>query len=163
MKSQDEESVPQQAPMASAKGDLRQLKENSGATVEELKAFLKELKGKSPQEMLGIVASSQLVRATCLSTVLIAVVAVICTAIPYAMGADKEKEDEVAEEKVAAPTAPKPAIPLPASTPTPATAPDQPTPAAPDLSKLGVGEEKKAPPNENPLENKKDNFLKGLE
>ena len=31
------------------------------------------------------------------------------------------------------------------------------------LSTLGVTEEKQAPPNENPLENNKDNFLDGLE
>ncbi|NNC90037.1 MAG: hypothetical protein HKN82_16390, partial [Akkermansiaceae bacterium] len=41
-------------------------------------------------------------------------------------------------------------------------APDPPAPAA-DLSKLGVGEEKSAPPNVNPLENKDDKFLDGLD
>ena len=75
--------------MASTKADLRELKTNSSATVEELKLFLRELKGKSPQEMLGIVASSQLIRATILSVVLVIVAIFALTAIPYFLG-DKE-------------------------------------------------------------------------
>lgn len=150
--------------MASTKGDLRQLKQNSSATVAELKAFLKELKGKSPQEMLGLVAGSQLVRAIGLATVIVLVVSLVFTAVPYAM-ADRDKdEEEVATKESSAPSAAEPAISKPAPTPSP-TAPEgaQPSPTTPDLSKLGVHEERKAPPNKNPLENKKDDFLKGLE
>lgn len=150
--------------MASAKGDLRQLKQNSSATVTELKAFLKDLKGKSPQEMLGVVAGSQLVRAIGLATVIVLLVSLVFTAIPYAM-ADRDKdEEEVTTKESSPPSAPEPAIPKPAPTPSPtAPAVAQPSPTTPDLSTLGVNEERKAPPNKNPLENKKDDFLKGLE
>ena len=58
MSHQSEDIGPGHDSMASARGDLRQLKQNTSATVAELKAFLQELKGKSPQEMLGIVASN---------------------------------------------------------------------------------------------------------
>ena len=162
MNIEPQKSDPQQPPMASTKGDLRQLKQNSSATVAELKSFLKELKGRSPQEMLGIVAGSQLVRAIGLATVIVLVVSLIFTAVPYAM-ADRDKE-EAATKESSAPSAAEPAIPKPAPTPSPtAPAVAQPSPTTPDLSTLGVNEERKAPPNKNPLENKKDDFLKGLE
>jgi len=162
MNIQPQKSDPQQPSMASAKGDLRQLKQNSSATVTELKAFLKDLKGKSPQEMLGVVAGSQLVRAIGLATVIVLLVSLVFTAVPYAMG-DRDKE-EIATKASSAPSAAEPAIPKPAPTPSPtAPAVAQPSPTTPDLSTLGVNEERKAPPNKNPLENKKDDFLKGLE
>ena len=53
------DAVPSPAPAPTCAN----LRNNSRATVEELQAFLRELKGKSPQEMLGVVAGSQLFRA----------------------------------------------------------------------------------------------------
>jgi len=136
--------------IASTKADFRELKANSSATVRELKEFLKELKGRSPQEMLGVVASSQLFRATILAVILVAVTLVALTAIPYYLGDDP------------APT-PAPAV---AENPTPP--PPEPTPApkpaeAKPLAPLGVNEKLTAPPNSNPLEDKEENFLKDLE
>lgn len=154
--------------MASASGDLRAIRENSSATVAELKAFLRELQGKSPQEMLGVVASSQLFRAVCISTVVVLVLGLVFTAIPYALGSGKNKDTPAAAEPAGA-TAAEPAIAKPSSTPAATPNPNQPAnsnplaPTTPDLSKLGVTEEKKAPPNKNPLENKGEDFLKGLE
>ena len=86
------------APMASTTGELRQLRQNSSATVAELRQFLKQLQGRSPQEMLGIVAGSQLVRAIGLSTVLVAGAAVLFTAIPFALGGGRERTAEVSED-----------------------------------------------------------------
>jgi hypothetical protein len=117
MKRQSQRPSPAQPPIASAKGDLRQLKQNSSATVAELKAFLHELKGKSPQEMLGVVASSQLVRAIGISCVIVLAAIVIFTAIPFAMGG--KTKDSSAGEKTAAPTPP----PAPAISPSPAAPP----------------------------------------
>ena len=168
MKIQPESNEQPQQPMASTKSDLRNLRDNSSATVAELKAFLKQLQGKSPQEMLGIVAGSQLIRAIGVATVLVLVAGLIFTAIPYARGAGKEKEN-AAQQNPEGPTAAEPAIPKPTpAAPTPNNpAPNTPanplTPTTPNLSNLGVTEEKKAPPNENPLESKEDDFLKGLE
>lgn len=156
MKKRPNDPPPQQTPMASTKGDLRTLKRNSGETVKELKAFLHELKGRSPQEMLGIVASSQLVRATATSCILVFIGIAAFTAIPYAM-ADRNPPETPAEEPVATnePTE------APAKPATPAEPVE--TTVEPDLSKLGVDEAKEAPPDKNPLENTTENFLDGLD
>jgi len=169
MKIQPESSEDPPQPMANPKSELRNLRSSSNATVAELKSFLKQLQGRSPQEMLGIVAASQLFRAICISTMIVLAAGLIFTAIPFAMGAGKNKEKAPSRES-GGPTAAEPAIPRPSSAPDnplpgeQAANPDNPlTPVTPDLSTLGVTEEKQAPPNENPLENNKDNFLDGLE
>jgi len=136
--------------LASSTADLRELKTNSRATVQELQAFLRELKGRSPQEMLGIVTSSQLVRSIGLAAILVTGGILLFTAIPYFM-ADEEITNPVKSEPV-------PLLPAPEA---PVAAPTEPAPDP--LSNLGVGEELKAPPDENPLENKSDDFLKDLE
>ena len=169
MNTHPESSDPPNPPMANPRSELRSLRVSSSATVTELKSFLRQLQGKSPQEMLGIVAASQLVRSICISTVIVLAAGLIFTAIPFAMGAGKNKEKAPSRES-GGPTAAEPAIPRPSSAPDnplpgeQAANPDNPlTPVTPDLSTLGVTEEKQAPPNENPLENNKDNFLDGLE
>ena len=149
MKSKSDET---RTAMASTKADLRELRDNSRATVHEIQSFLRELKGKSPQEMLGVVAQSGLFRSLVLSTALVAGGILLFTAIPYFMGGE-EKPALVAEN-------PAP-VEAPVETPKPVeTAPE---PAPDPLSKLGVGEELSAPPNTNPLDDKGDDFLKDLE
>ena len=152
MNIKQEDQKPKRSAMASTKADLRELRGNSQATVQEIQAFLRELKGKSPQEMLGAVASNSLVRSLCISTGLVAGALVLFTAIPY-FNADDEPvpvaESVPAKKKTAEEKAPE-------------TSPE--TPAAPDpLSSLGVGGEIAAPPGTNPLEDKGDDFLKDLE
>lgn len=139
--------------MASTKADLRELKSNSSATVQELQEFLREFRGKGPQEMLGVVATSQLFRATILSIVLVTVAILVLTAIPYFFG---EEPAPAAEPIALAPVAPAPA-PL-AATPK-LTTPETPSSLAP----LGVNEKLPAPANTNPLEDKGEDFLKDLE
>ena len=138
--------------IASTKADLRELRDNSRATVGEIQAFLRELKGKSPQEMLGVVAVSNLFRSLVLSTGLVIGGILLFTAIPYFMGSD---------EKPAPVSKPPNPVEAPVQTPQPAEPAAEPAPDP--LSKLGVGEELSAPPNTNPLENKGDDFLKDLE
>ena len=140
--------------MASAKADLRELKANSSATVQELQLFLRELKGKSPPEMLGVVASSQLIRAIVLSFILVIVAIFALTAIPYFFG-NKESPD--------------PEQPIVTNPVTPAVEPKQANPnpkqikPAEPLAPLGVNEKKNAPANVNPLEDDGGSFLKDLE
>ena len=149
-----EDQKPKRSAMASTKADLRELRSNSQATVQEIQAFLRELKGKSPQEMLGAVASNSLFRSLIISTAIIVGGILLFTAIPY-LTADEKPVNPVADN-VPAKEKPEPAA-VP-ETPVPET------PAAPDpLSKLGVGEEIAAPPGTNPLEDKGDDFLKDLE
>lgn len=138
--------------MASSKADLRELRDNSRATVQEIQSFLRELKGKGPQEMLGVVAASSLFRSLVLSTAIVVGGILLFTAIPYFMGGE-EKPSPVAEK------------PVPVEGPLEAPKPVEPVaePAPDPLSKLGVGEEISAPSDTNPLDDKGDDFLKDLE
>lgn len=149
-----EDTNPKRTALASTKADLRELRSNSQATVQQIQAFLRELKGKSPQEMLGAVASSSLVRSLFISSAVVAAAILVFTAIPY-FTADEKPAKPVVEN---APEKDNPA---------PEAAPETPVPEAPPepdpLSKLGVGEELSAPPGTNPLEDKGDDLLKDLE
>ena len=154
MKSKSNKDTETRTSMASTKADLRELRDNSRATVQEIQSFLRELRGKGPKEMLGVVAASNLFRSIIISTSLVAGAILLFTAIPYFAGDDEKKAQTQAPvvEKQAPPkvveTAPEKVAPVPAADP---------------LSSLGVGEELSAPPNTNPLENKGDDFLKDLE
>jgi hypothetical protein len=155
MKGKAESSSASRTSMASTKADFRELKANSNATVQELQEFLRDLKGKSPQEMLGVVASSQLFRATIFSIILVTIAIFALTAIPYFLG--EKQTTEVEPPMATAPTEP-------------ASVPDK-TQAAPadttkekePLAPLGVNEKKTAPANVNPLDDDGGNFLKDLE
>lgn len=138
--------------MASTKADLRELRQNSHATVQEIQSFLRELKGKGPQEMLGVVSASNLFRSLVLSTAIVVGGILLFTAIPYFACGDEKP-------------APVPKKPAPAEAPVKTPKPAEPAaePAPDPLSKLGVGEELSAPPNTNPLDDKGDDFLKDLE
>jgi hypothetical protein len=63
-------SKPASGPAGKVMRDFKQLQESGGASVEELRDFLHSMKGKNPQEMLGTVAQSNLVRSTFLSVVI---------------------------------------------------------------------------------------------
>ena len=139
--------------LASTKADFRELKTNSNATLQELQEFLRQLKGKSPQEMLGVVATSQLFRATILSTILVTVGIFGLTAFSYFLG---EEPAPTTEPVVALPAEP---IPEPAVPELKVTTPEAPDPIDP----LGVNDQLPAPPNKNPLEEKGEDFLKDLE
>ena len=150
MKIHDEPPTAKRTAFASTTADLREMKTNSHATVQELQAFLRELKGRSPQEMLGVVAASQLARSLGLATALVTGSILLFTAIPYFFPG-KETQPPLA---ITTPETPGPAPTVPAA---PAA------PKADPLAPLGVGEQLTAPPNKNPLENKGDDFLKDLE
>lgn len=137
-------------PPASTRAELRQLRNHSQATVAELKAFLAEMKGRSPQEMLGMVTGNQLFRAVVQSCVLLLVILAVFTVVPYL--SREEPAPEVAAEK----QAPVPAEPAPET-----VTPVEPGPGAAET--LGVGEEKQAPPDVNPLDADTGSFLDELE
>ena len=162
MNIQPEKPVAKRGALASATADLREMRNNSRETLAELQAFLRELKGKSPQEMLGLVAGSQLVRCIGLSTALVAATILIFTAVPYFLAKDGAP---VAVQPAATPVpASVPATPpVPAAPETPPAEVKPAPPAADALSNLGIGGEISAPPDKNPLENRTDDFLKDLE
>ncbi len=152
MKIQSDDSSPRRGALASTKADLRELSGNSHATVQELQVFLHELKGKSPHDMLGVVATSYLVRALGISSTIIIGGILVFTAISYFFGSPETPAE------VAAPPAPAPAV-----VPETPKLDLKPATKADPLAPIGVGEELIAPPNKNPLESKSDNFLKDLE
>ena len=144
------------APLASTRSELRNLRNNSQATVAELKAFLAEMKGRSPQEMLGMVTGNRLFRATGQSLILIGAILIVFTVIPY-LTRESEPVPEAKETAEAAEALPA----EPEEVPEPAVMEDPAGPGA--LETLGVGEEIEAPPNVNPLDGDTGNFLEELD
>lgn len=133
------------------------MRKSTAATAAELREFLRALRGKTPTEMLGVVASSSLFRSLVTATIGTAVLIAVFTIIPFAWGKIFERTEPApplpvaeAPAKSTKPAAPEPAI-------------DQPAAANPPIDALGVGETKDAPPRSNPLESTSDDLLKGLE
>lgn len=111
------------------------LKQNVAQSGAEVRAFVASLKGKTPAEAMGVVASSRLVRGMILSLV-IQLVAVLALTVPYALFAG---DAPVGGTQAAMPAQPQGSAPAPASQPEaapPATGPaagqpDQPTSTPP--------------------------------
>jgi hypothetical protein len=74
------------SPATSGRGvarDLARARESGAASVAELKSFLESMRGKNPREMLGRVAQSGLVRSTIAATILVGILLVVFTFLPY--------------------------------------------------------------------------------
>jgi len=143
--SSDRQSV---EPMASVKGDLKNLKSNTSATAGELRQFLNEMRGQTPKEMLGTIAQSDLVRSVTISAASICGLLLAMSVIAYGIrdeeAANPKKKD--ADKSPAKAATPNPATPPPA-TAQPGTPPDP----------LGVNQEKKGTPKEsNPFDTEGD-------
>ena len=154
MNDPSENSNASRTSMASTKADFRELKANSTATIQELQEFLRQLKGKSPQEMLGVVTTSQLFRATILSIILVTATIFALTAFPYFFG----EEPAPAVEAVATPPSPAAPVDVPKT-----NIPETPSDPIDPIDPLGVNDKLPASPNSNPLEDKEEDFLKDLE
>lgn len=161
--------------------DIDRLKEHGGASAAELREFMQQIKGKSPQEVLGVMAASSLVQSCILATIGCAIVMAALTVGPYAWNQMSPPAKPAAAAPATAAAATTPGAPNPAAAPQAALDPNKtPTAAlpAPDgmdptaaskpradedlLDKLGVGETREADPNANPLDNDKDDLLKEL-
>lgn len=129
------------------KAGVKRLSADAALTTAELRDFVRSLKGRSPQEVMGIVSSSALAQAVIGSTIGSVVLIGVLTIGPYVWyGPPKAK--------VAKPTAaaePEPAKPEASKT---ATASD--TPSEEDVKKaskaMGLDETKMADPKKNPLD-----------
>ena len=158
--------APAPAPMASLARDVKSLKRNSAAVTAELNQFMREMRGKSPREMLGAVARSSLVRSGFTAAVLLAIILFSATIIPFATRGDTESARQPDAPQPAAP-ANKNAPPLPPATGAPAETNAPAAPPADDkqkiADKLGIGETKQGQPSEpNPFESTGD-LLQELE
>jgi len=157
--------------------DLKQLKTHGTASLSELREFLARTQGRSPQEVLGLLAGSHLLRSIGAATVGVVVILVVGTVVPWwmsgspadskpaakaspaagqsAAGPAEVKEGEKAAAERAAPAAP------------PGSAPADVAPSPADAEKaiqvMGLGETKVADPKKNPLEKNLDNLLDKLE
>ena len=134
-------------PMASMSRDFKNIKRNSASTASELRGFMREMRGKSPTEMLGAIAQSTLIQRLVIATASLAVLMLVLTVVPFLMA---EKPDS----KVVGPAKPD----SPAETePDPDKIKPEVKPETKPFDVLGVGQEKTGKPKEvNPFENKED-------
>ncbi len=154
----------------SIKRDMANLRRNSGASLDELRQFVRDLRGKSPQEMLGAVAQSDLVRSTAMALVICVILLGVFTGGPLvyakmqekkaenaqADGAENGAQDGQGDDKSQQADADK-------------AKPDADAAAAAKKADdnladtLGIGDAKPADPKVNPLENRTDDLLDGLD
>ena len=141
-------------------GDFERAREGTTATAEELREFMRNFRGKNPQEVLGLVAKSGLVQGVGISVVGTLIVMLTLTVIPYVWSQQAPKTG--AKAAAAKPTE-KPAAQAAAATPAVASGAASPATGAAGnaqqtLDKLGESETKTADPGKNPLDNL-DNLL----
>ena len=152
-------------PMSSISRDVRNARVNSGAVAGEVREFLAQMQGKSPQEMLGMVAQSSLIKCTVQAIVVMLAFLVVFTVVPFGLGKIGGEAKVKAEGAKASPPPVEKEKPESGAEATAGSDPDVDLPAEKDdlLDKLGVGETKVAPPKENPLESSADDLFKDLQ
>ena len=146
-------------------GDLQRLKTEGSATSAELREFLRQLKGRSPKEVMGVVAESELIRCTVIATVGCIVLMVVTTVVPYALkGRSASVTEKPAAPAVSEPTNEEAVAGAASVAPTSQQAAAAPEP---DLERaaeaMGIGGPLEADPNSNPLDSKLDKLLDGIE
>ena len=139
---------------------IKRLSADAAATTAELRNFVRGLKGRSPQEVMGMVASSALTQAMIVSTIgTIAIISVL-TVVPFVFSSPPKA-------KPSKPTASVSAEPEPTKGNADSKkASTSGTPSEEDIKKaskaMGLDETKTADPKKNPLD-KLDNLLDKLE
>jgi len=152
--------------------DIERLRSDGAATVAEIREFLDQMHGKSPQEVIGIVAKSGLTRSIILATFLFGVLLVVFTIIPYFLNQrDGGTAEAVAgqSDTTKAPTA-KPDESKPEEQPAEAVTTTAKEKSVSDeldrdraIDAMGIGETRTADPNKNPREDELDKLLDGIE
>lgn len=141
------------------RGDLHRAREGAFATTAELREFVHNLRGKSPQEVLGAVANSGLAQGVGLATFGTIVLMAVFTVLPYYMYGGKAAAKAALLKKAAAATATEPSVETTAEA-TAATK-EKAAPVSKDananaqqtLEKMGESETKQSDPKVNPLDN----------
>lgn len=154
-----EQAEPQITPGKGLKGDVERLKTNSAATAEELREFVSGLKGRSPQEVLGIVSETGLFKGVAQATIGCVVLLAALTVIPWTLAEDNP-ETETAE--AAAPADETPGETSPETAPVTGTetaaASGEVNPAA-AIKAMGEDEVKPADAPTDPLDSTLNNLL----
>jgi len=134
--------------------EVHGLKTNGHAPLDELREFLAALKGRNPQEVIGIVSSSLLIQSMVLATIGTVVFMAVFTVVPYWLYGPLKAGPTAAHAPPAAPPA-TPAAGKTADASATKTS-DSDSPAQADAAKaaktLGLDETKAADPSKNPLE-----------
>jgi hypothetical protein len=147
--------------------DMKRLKSDTSSTAEEVRDFIANLKGRSPQEVLGAVSESGLVQATVQATFGCIVVLAICTVAPWAW--NSEEAAAVAAEAAAAPsevsenTAAEPATETASTDSAAGGAASGGTDAARAAAAMKIDETVVTDPKSNPLDGNLDKLLDGLD
>jgi hypothetical protein len=130
------------------------------ATAEELRKFIGQMHGKSPQEVLGEVAQSGLTRGIVTSAIGAIVILIVFTVGPFLvnrLSADTASVATAQPQQAAVQTEP-----VPAQASEPQAVPDE-----SDLQKatdaMGIGETKTADPDKNPMDKRLDSLLDGVD
>ncbi|MDB5335091.1 MAG: hypothetical protein JWN70_710 [Planctomycetaceae bacterium] len=148
-------------PASGLRRDMHRAREGAFATTAELREFVHNLRGKSPQEVLGAVANSGLAQGVVLATLgTIALIAVF-TVIPYSLYGGKAAAKAALEAKKVAAAKESAESTAEASADTAASKTDKAAPASKTaegnaqqtLEKMGESETKQADPKTNPLDN----------
>jgi len=170
----DHLSEPRPQPRGMAR-DVSRLKSEGAATAAELREFLGQMRGRSPQEMIGLVAASSLTRSILLATFLTALLLAALTIGPYFLK-DRDKNTNARGPASVAET--RSGEPKPRTEPAPLEATGEATKSAaasvvnteatgldPEraIDVMGIGETRVADPKKNPLEDKVDKLLDGIE
>jgi hypothetical protein len=147
--------------------DLDRLKQGGAASAAEIREFIAKLRGRSPQEVLGMVAQSNLISSVTLATLATVLLFAVFTVGPYLLGQTAEanrpgpsKETPTASPDTTA-AAPAPTNSTNRETVTPTAQAVQPADTK-ILEKLDMDETKQADPTVNPLEEQGDDLLKEL-
>lgn len=142
--------------------DFRNLKEHGGASLGELKEFLSNLRGRSPQEVIGIVKTSLLIQSLVIATVATLAFLFVFTVTPYMIWGPQLAEKP---KKPQSPVATQAVAPAPANATAKSETQSDGTPSSENASKavkaMGMDETKTADPKSNPLEKDFDKLLDG--
>lgn len=129
--------------------DMNRLKTEASATSGELREFIRGLKGRSPQEVMGIVAGNALTQAMVTATIGCVVLLAVLT-VPFAFGSSKAKAKS---KPVASASESESAKPDEAAK---AAVSEGDTPSEENLKRaskaMGLDETKTADPKKNPLD-----------
>ena len=128
---------------------VKRLSTDAATTTSELRDFVRSLKGRSPQEVMGIVASNALTQAMIRSTIATAVLLAVLT-VPFAFGSSAKAKAKKPAAAVAEAESAK------SDAGTSKTANSDGTPSEEDIKKaskaMGLDETKTADPKKNPLD-----------
>ena len=144
-------------------GKMSRLRAHSGATAAELREFVKQLRGKAPQEVIGVIAQSDLIRATAMAAVGTVVLMIVFTVLPMLFKGSKGATEPTAPA-AAASDGNKATTPVvknddSKTTVTPPVAKSKEQEAA---DKLGIGETKTLDPKKSPLDSVGDDLFKDV-